>query len=790
MPEPKLPEAADAWAACPDWVRDLLAQSLEPGETPLTWFEPDLDSRLYYAPSVVALTDRRLLSYQWQEGMRQNGHPACDPEARQEWVLAADLELVQKDQAGVGKLELVRGDALVACWRYTAARATGARRLSDRLAAWQRSGSAVTSPAAARPASIECSTCGARFRAGENVCPECGTSIAKSPMMSLLRLFTVARKYLWMGLLGFALTLASTASGLIPPYLTMPLMDDILVPMQGGNIVGLDMVKWYLLGLAGASVLAWALTWAQMFVMSWVSERVSADLRIKTYTHLQNLSLEYFGGKRTGDLIARVSSDTDRICYFLSVYVLDFLTDILLIVMTAAIMLSIDWELALVTLFPLPFIAYLVFRVQGRMGHGFSLGNRAWAEITTILADTIPGIRVVKAFAQEEREIKRFKKANDRVLNTNDRVNKIWAFFNAVVVLLTDLGVLVVWIFGVWRVFHHSILVGVLTTFVAYISRFYARLDSMSRMVSATQRAAASAQRVFGILDRIPKVAEAKNPVHPGRLKGRILIQNVSFRYGTRPILKNLSLAIEPGEMIGLVGQSGAGKTSLINLLCRFYDVSDGAILVDGTDIRRFPIGEYRRCVGLVLQEPFLFYGTIAENIAYGRSGASLEEIVAAARAARAHEFILRLPNGYDSLVGERGQFLSGGERQRVSIARALLIDPRLLILDEATSSVDTETEREIQIALSNLIKGRTTIAIAHRLSTLQQADRIVVMERGEIVEVGPHAELLERGEAYARLYQAQLDVNAGSLADEEEDDLEAAEDEDEVDVIPAEKAS
>ena len=562
----------------------------------------------------------------------------------------------------------------------------------------------------------------------------------------------------------------------------MHLLDDILVPVQSGTAVELGMVKWYLLGLAGAAALAWALTWAQMYVMSWVSERVAADLRIRTYSHLQHLSLEYFGGKRTGDLISRVSSDTDRICYFLSVYVLDFLTDVLLIVMTAAIMLSIDWELAVTTLLPLPLIAYLVFKVQGRMGHGFSLGNRAWAEITSTLADTIPGIRVVKAFAQEEREIKRFQKANDRVLHTNDRVNRIWAFFNAVVVLLTDLGVMVVWIFGVWRVFHHSILVGVLTTFVVYISRFYGRLDSMSRMVSATQRAAASAQRVFGILDRVPKVAEAADPVHPGRLNGRIVIQNVSFRYGTRPILKNLSLAIEPGEMIGLVGQSGAGKTSLINLLCRFYDVSDGAIVVDGTDIRRFPIGEYRRCVGLVLQEPFLFYGTIAENIAYGRSGASRDEIIAAARAARAHEFILRLPNGYDSLVGERGQFLSGGERQRVSIARALLIDPRVLILDEATSSVDTETEREIQIALGNLIKGRTTIAIAHRLSTLQQADRIVVMERGEIIEVGPHRELLERGEAYARLYQAQWDTHTGRLTEaEDEDELDEADDEAEV---------
>jgi ATP-binding cassette subfamily B protein len=226
--------------------------------------------------------------------------------------------------------------------------------------------------------------------------------------------------------------------------------------------------------------------------------------------------------------------------------------------------------------------------------------------------------------------------------------------------------------------------------------------------------------------------------------------------------------------MIGLVGQSGAGKTTLINLVCRFYDVTSGAILVDGTDLRRFPIGAYRRNVGLVLQEPFLFYGTVAENIAYGKPEATRDEIIAAARAARAHEFILRLPNGYDSLVGERGQFLSGGERQRISIARALLIDPRILIMDEATSSVDTETEREIQLALANLVKGRTTIAIAHRLSTLQRADRLVVLSRGEVIEVGSHAELLEQGGAYARLYQAQLDMQKGAAEEGEENEEEA----------------
>ena len=420
----------------------------------------DLDSHLHFRTRTLLLTRQKFTL----DG--------------QDWLLAPGMQLRLSDHAGVGTLELLDTNGRIAIWRFT----LGAQnRAAHMVEQFQRVIAQLDrSPELAwdEPART-CPQCQAELPADSDECPECAPEAQQAPPSTwvLLRLWRFARPYRWTLLTGFALTLASTAATLVPPYLTIPLMDRVLIPFQNGQEIDIGLVLALLGGLLGSALLAWGLGWARTWLLALVSERISSDLRTTTFDHLLELSLDYFGSKRTGDLMARIGSETDRISVFLSLHALDFVTDLLMIGMTAVILFSINPWLALVTLLPLPFIAWMIHLVRDRLRTGFEKIDRVWGEVTNVLADTIPGIRVVKAFAQEGREAKRFRRANEHNLTVNDRINKTWSLFTPTVTLLTEIGLLVVWAFGIWLVSRSEITVGVLTAFIAYIGRFYGRLD-------------------------------------------------------------------------------------------------------------------------------------------------------------------------------------------------------------------------------------------------------------------------------------------------------------------------
>ncbi len=729
----------EGWSVFDATLRKPVEARLTEGEFVVAFMTSDIDSERFYRTTLLVLTNRRFFSHSAAMGI-------------QEWNLADVDKLKTKDRGGLGTLELLGVDRRLAVWHYTIAQGPSALILGDRFDDLKSMRTSSTP------------------KVDDDDIPEAEEREPKPDTTSLLRLWQFARPHSGWMIVAFLMTLTAAIAEVKTIQMTKPLGD--LVKSYVSNqetgdppIISagsfIQQASYYLGIMLAAAVVAWLLGWGQGAILAWVSERITGDLRRRTYSHLQKLSLEYFGGKRTGDLMSRISSDSDRLCSFLSDSIVDFLANTILLFVVAYALFHENYKVALVALLPFPFIVWLMYYARDKLATGFLSASRAWGSMSSVLADTIPGIRVVKAFAQEDREIDRFSDANEAVVTENNRVNSLWTFFWPLITFLNHLGVLVVWACGIWLVSLRTegFGVGSLTAVVLLTERFYSKLEMMSRIVNASQRAAASAQRIFEILDRVSSVPEPAKPVSVDKLRGELEFKHVGFRYGNRKVIRDFSLKIEAGEMIGLVGHTGAGKSTLINLVCRFFDVAEGSILADGVDIRSYKVEQYRRNVGIVLQDPFLFYGTIAENISYGLPNATREQIINAAKAAKAHDFILQLADGYDSLVGERGQSLSGGERQRISIARALLIDPRILILDEATSALDSTTERQIQEALENLVRGRTTIAIAHRLSTLRQANRIMVIERGRLVEIGTHEELLKLQGAYAALHKAQQEL-------------------------------
>lgn len=593
-----------------------------------------------------------------------------------------------------------------------------------------------------------CTSCGNPLDEGTQVCQLC-----RNTGKAAARMLGYAKPYKLQMITAAVLLVLTTLVELVPPYLTKVMIDDVLQPKNTGSALLL-----VVMGLGLTMLLTSAMQTIRGYIGIWVGSKLMGDVRKDIYGSLMRLSLAFFDRRQTSQFIGRVNNDAESMRQFMTDGVMFVAGESLRIIAIFAILFGLDWKLSLFALLPVPIMITLSFIIWPKIGRRLYQQWRSIFRLNTLVGETLQGIRVVKAFGREQEEISRYTGANGALIRNNIRTEGLWQFIFPSFSFIAGLGTLLIWYLGGKNVLNDELQLGTLIAVITYLGMLFGPLQWFSQMMSWASNAMVSAQRVFEIIDTPSEVPDLQEPHTLDVIEGSVEFDKVTNGYEKHhPVLKNISLQVSPGEMIGLVGHSGAGKSTFINLICRFYDTDEGMIRIDNIPIRSIKQDELRQQIGVVLQETFLFDGSIAENIAYSKPQATPEEIMRAAKIANAHDFIVRLPDGYDTRVGERGHKLSGGEKQRVAIARAIIHDPRILILDEATASVDTETERQIQEAIARLVKGRTTFAIAHRLSTLRNADRLVVLDRGKIVEVGTHEELLENSEGvYRKLVDAQ----------------------------------
>lgn len=709
-----------------------------PGEGPLFAMAADLDPQRHGGQTWVALCPHFVFSF--------------PPKGPLLSIPLTELKEARIDE-GFGTCRLVadlknESRVEIACYTATLVPEFAAltRLINDRA-----SGRATQAPDAIEPAF--CPTCGQGLTERGATCSRC---VPRWRVVT--RLTALLKPYRFKVTVLMTLTFFMIAVQLLPPFITKQIVDRVITPKQTGG----ELILW-VAALIGCALFFLLARLAHGRLTGWLSARLVTDLRQRLHGQLQRLHLIYHQRRESGELVGRVMNDTGELQQFLIEGLPFLISNSISFVAIAGILLSINAPLALLVFLPVPFLIFGGGFFWRKLEPLFHRRGSRISQMHTAINETMVGIKAVKAFGQESRRDGAFGKAAEGWFQVNTHLHNTWVGFSENMMFIMSTGVALVWYFAARNIASGgNFSLGDLLAFVGYIWMFYGPLQWFTAIFNWTTHATTAAVRIFAVLDEKTETENNPPSFPQAPCRGEIVFEDVRFSYERgKEVLKGVSFRVEAGTMVGLVGKSGSGKSTLISLICRFYHPDSGRLILDGVPLDQVSLGQLRKNIGVVMQDPWLFNGSLLENIRFGRPEASFEEVVRAARAARAHEFILDKEEGYDTLVGEGGAKLSGGERQRLSIARAILHDPPLLILDEATSAVDSETEKAIQEAIANLIQGRTTVAIAHRLATLRHAHRLVVVEDGRVAEEGTHEELLAKGDGhFTRLVKLQTENN------------------------------